>query len=216
MAEMSLFGWNKGARSRMLKGETVCKLRWTGSRACGVGGADHGSAGPAQPSNRPQPQGPAGRKILWYIDLFDQAHGSSNASVACLNGGSSGAKHGGLKARKDTWGTSSSIHAKQSGRRQVQETACLCPARNRAQIRTLINWLSQCPTRNCVMYPKRPNTFKSQITTAITTTVLRIPLIWLCMGMRLISHSNTPTTTRVSTTVTSDISYTPLLYFATG
>ena len=85
-AGVSLFGRNYGARSRMFMREIVCRLRWNGSCACRVGGGDHGSTGPAQSSKRPQSQGASGRKILWNIDLFNQAHGSSNASVACLNG----------------------------------------------------------------------------------------------------------------------------------
>jgi hypothetical protein len=45
---------------------------------------------------------------------------------------------------------------------------------------------------------KIPNTFRSQITTTITTTTLRILFILLSMGIKVFtSHNKTPTTIKV-------------------
>src|ERR1035438_10674836 len=68
----------------------------------------------------------------------------------------------------------------------------------------------QWPTRNWVRYSNMPKTFRSQTTTAITTTALRMPLICPCIGIRFTSHSNTPTTPNVITTVTRDIWPSPI------
>src|SRR5271157_2604661 len=45
----------------------------------------------------------------------------------------------------------------------------------------------------------------SQITTPMTTTAFRIPLIVSCMGMRFTSHNKRPTTASVTTRLTSGI-----------
>src|SRR5271154_3913534 len=57
----------------------------------------------------------------------------------------------------------------------------------------------------------RPKIFRSQRTTAITTTAFKIDLIVPCMGIRLTSHSSTPTTIRTIITVINGIGFCPPL-----
>src|SRR5277367_6798219 len=61
----------------------------------------------------------------------------------------------------------------------------------------------------CAKELKIPKIFRSQRTTAITTTAFRIDLMVPCMGIRSTSHSSTPTTIRTIIIVNSGIGCCP-------
>src|SRR5512143_325330 len=78
---------------------------------------------------------------------------------------------------------------------------------------TNLNQDSYFPTRILESSPMSPKTVRSQMTTAMTTTAFKIPLMELAMGMyELTSQRRTPTTIKTNTTWINGMIYSSFVW----